>query len=78
MPCGFQPAGHWGFPRHRVATSAHSHVWSAQEPVVLFPSVMGVNFSAPHYRPRCRRHLTPALAGDWAAAGEKDKARRAE
>jgi hypothetical protein len=39
MPCGFQPAGHWGFPRHRVATSAHSLVCLAQKPFLLFPSV---------------------------------------
>ena len=36
MLCGFQPAG---FPRHRVATSAHSLVCLAQKPFLLFPSV---------------------------------------
>src|SRR6476620_4830158 len=29
----------FGLPRHPVATSGHSHVWSAQEPFLLLPSV---------------------------------------
>ena len=27
----FPAVGHWGCPRHQVATCGHSHAWSAQE-----------------------------------------------
>jgi hypothetical protein len=39
MPCGFQPVGRSGCTSRRGATSGRSHVWSAQKPFVLFPSV---------------------------------------
>src|SRR5262245_26524087 len=37
----YQRGDHWDFLIGRVATSGHSHVWLAQEPFLLFPSVNG-------------------------------------
>jgi len=40
-PCGATANRFYrsGFPKHQAATSGHSHVWLAQEPFLLFPSV---------------------------------------
>ena len=45
-----------------MATSGHSHVCLAQVPFLLFPSVMGVNFSALHI-------IDPLIAGALLGAG---------
>ena len=52
----------FGLPRHQAATSGHSHVCLAQVPFLLFPSVMGVNFSALHI-------IDPLIAGALLGAG---------
>ena len=85
MPCGFQPAGHWGFPRHRVAT--YCLVGSkpfttvsllAQEPCPSVSFCYGREFLSTALPTSMTPPPDPRFSGDWAAAGEKDKARRAE
>ena len=80
MPCGFLPAGHWGFPRRAgvVNSSIDLFAWLKTFSFASFVS-FGHGLSSSTAPPTSTTlPPDPRFSGDWAAAVEKDKARRAE
>jgi hypothetical protein len=78
MPCGFQPAGHWGFletPGGHIRPFT-CLVGSRARRSVSF--CYGREFLSTALPTSMTPPPDPRFSGDWAAAGEKDKARRAE
>ena len=68
MPCDFQPVGHWGCPSP-VATSGRSHVWSAREAFVLFPSVNKSATAACRVGPGLAPRMGPAFSSGGSFLG---------